>query len=256
MSSNMVKMSGKIIGGYKQDAPDNRDYKYSAISTADITIPQTVNLTGKCSPVEDQGQIGSCVGNGVAGCLEYLENLNGVDFVDLSRLFIYYNARMIEGTTPYDYGCYIRDGIKAVANYGVCTEKDWPYVPSKFATKPSKLCYENAISNKIVSYFRLNTLDDMINCLASRYPFVFGFQVYDYFMSAEMSEKGYLNIPTVLEKQLGGHCVMAVGYDLKTRRILVRNSWSSSWGKNGYFWMPMDYIESSLLSSDFWTIRK
>ena len=241
--------------GWRPDIPDHRDYKYAKIAPPKI-IPAKVDLRKICSPVEDQGQLGSCVGNAVVGNMECLEKKNSEPFADLSRLFAYYNARLLEGTTRTDSGAYIRDGIKGLAKYGVCPEANWPYVINKFATKPTKTCYTLALKKAIVRYYRIVTLNEMLQCLADGYPFVFGFAVYDYFESDAMARTGILKMPKPTEQLLGGHAVLAVGYDQDKKRILVRNSWGSGWGLKGYFWMPFDYISSRDLADDMWTVRK
>lgn len=241
--------------GWKPDIPDFRDFRYGAISKA-VALPAKVDLRKTCSPVEDQGQLGSCVGNSVVGCLEFLQKKNTESVTDLSRLFAYYNARLLDNTTQLDCGAYIRSGIKGLAKYGVCTETQWPYIISKFAKKPTTKCYTAAKKKALISYHRIENLNDMLSCLADGYPFVFGFAVYDYFESATMARTGILKMPTANEQMLGGHAVMAVGYDQTKKRILVRNSWGVNWGLKGYFWMPYDYINSRDLADDMWTIRK
>lgn len=254
---SIISSTGRNLS-WKADLPDIRDKLYSKFLSSNKKLPNKIDLRRKMSAVEDQGNVGSCVGNSIVGCLEYLENKNipKSDFVDLSRLFVYYNARMIENTTRYDCGCYIRNGIKAVAKYGVCKESDWPYIPEKYAIKPYMKSYLNALPNRITSYYRLNTIDDMLHCLSERYPFVFGMSVYDYFESEEIANTGILKMPEEGERVNGGHAITAVGYDINKRIFIIRNSWGSSWGKSGYFYMPFDYISNSNLCCDFWTIRQ
>lgn len=251
-------MSKKHGLGWVPDMPDFRDYKFSERISALEVLPEAsdLRLSGKLSPVEDQGQLGSCVGNALAGAMEYLENKDGVPFYDLSRLFIYYNARALEGTTRYDAGCAIRDGIKSLAAQGVCPESKWPYIISKFARKPTKTCYTAAAKNTIIEYMRLSTLTDMKSCLAAGYPFVFGFSVYESFESDEVANTGVVPMPDRSEKLLGGHAVLAVGYNDEEQRIAVRNSWSADWGQAGYFTMPYAYVSNTDLADDLWTIRK
>jgi C1A family cysteine protease len=242
--------------GWLPDLPDHRDFKY-AISVP-VELPQSVDLRPKCSPVENQQSIGSCTSNALVGNLEYLEMTNNpTSLVDLSRLFVYFNERAIEGTVEFDSGAMLRDGIKTLASDGVCSETLWPYDPNIFMTKPTDQCYQEAQSRKISAYFRLNSLNDMLKCLADGYPFVFGFSVYDYFESTEMAHTGILRMPTPDEGMLGGHAICAVGYDQSTKMLLIRNSWGNSWGIGGYFWMPFEYVDENRdLSDDFWTIRK
>lgn len=123
--------------GWLPDLPDHRDLFYSAVAPRMIALPRKVDMRSKCSPVEDQGQLGSCTANALVGALEFLEIKDGAPFADVSRLFVYYNERVIEVTVNQDSGAFIRDGIKSLAKQGVCTEPEWPYKISKFTTKPS-----------------------------------------------------------------------------------------------------------------------
>jgi C1A family cysteine protease len=242
--------------GWLPDLPDHRDLFYSAVAPRLATLPQKVDMRSKCSPVEDQGQLGSCTANALVGALEFLEVKDGAPFADLSRLFVYYNERVIEGTVDQDSGAFIRDGIKTLAKQGVCTETQWPYKLSKFAKKPSRACYRTAKKHRIVSYHRITTVDEMRNCLAEGFPFAFGFTVYEAFESAAVARSGVLNMPGPKEKVVGGHAVMGVGYDDGARRFIIRNSWGSDWGQKGYFTMPYDYLDpANNLADDFWTVR-
>jgi C1A family cysteine protease len=94
----------------------------------------------------------------------------------------------------------------------------------------------------------------MLTCLTEGYPFVFGFAVYESFESPQVKRTGVVNMPKKGEVMLGGHAVMAVGFDQAKKRFLVRNSWGRNWGMSGYFTMPFEYLET--LSADFWTIRR
>jgi C1A family cysteine protease len=215
-----------------------------------------VDLRAGCSPVESQGELGSCTANALVGNLEFLQLKSGGTFVDRSRLFVYYNERAIEGTISSDSGAFLRDGIKSLAKQGVCDEAAWPYKINKFASKPPLSCYTQAKKNLVASYHRLNTVDEMRSCLAEGFPFVFGFTVYDSFDSDAVANTGVVNLPKPSEGVRGGHAVMAVGYDHAKRRFLIRNSWDTDWGMKGYFTMPYDYLADRELSDDFWTIRK
>jgi C1A family cysteine protease len=242
--------------GWLPDLPDQRDLMYSAIKPKLPALPGKVDLRSKCSPIENQRSLGSCTANALAGGLEFLELKDGTPFVDLSRLFIYYNERVIEGTVTHDSGAFIRDGIKSLAKQGVCPEKEWPYKVSKFKTKPTAKCYADAKKHQITSYHRINTVEEMRTCLADGFPFVFGFTVYDAFESAAVAKSGVLNMPGPSEKVKGGHAVMAVGYDDTQKRFIIRNSWDTDWGMQGYFTMPYDYLDPAKnLADDFWTIR-
>jgi len=242
--------------GWIPDLPDQRDHLFSAVYGTAPQLPPSVDLRSKSPPVEDQKKLGSCTANALVGALEFLELKDAVPFAALSRLFVYYNERVIENTVSSDSGAQLRDGIKTLAKQGVCPEKMWPYVISRFTEKPTKTCYANAAQHVILSYQRVQTLNDMKTCLSSGFPFVFGFTVYESFESAEVARTGIVPMPAQHEKVLGGHAVVAVGYDDTTERVMVRNSWGSSWGQSGYFTMPYDYITNPKLASDMWTIRR
>jgi C1A family cysteine protease len=247
--------SGKGYG-WTPDLPDHRDHLYGAVSKRPAKLAASVDLRVGCSPVEDQGNLGSCTGNALAGAVEFLENKDKVPFVNVSRLFIYYNERVIEHTVNSDSGAMIRDGIKTLVKQGVCSEKKWPYTISKFTAKPSPACYKEALNHQVTAYARLQTTDDMRACLANGYPFVFGFTVYESFESSSVAKTGVVPMPNkAKEKVLGGHAVLAVGYDDAQKRFLVRNSWGAGWGMKGYFTIPYDYVGDRNLSDDFWTIR-
>ncbi|HZK71033.1 MAG TPA: C1 family peptidase [Clostridia bacterium] len=246
-------MVTKRIFGWKPDKPDFRDIKYKVVRA--VKLPASVDLRDLLSPIEDQGNIGSCTAHAGVAALEYLENKNKVKFTDLSRLFVYYNTRVIEKTVSYDSGAEIRNTIKAMAKQGVCNEGMCPYIEKNYKKKPPASCYTDGIKRKILTYSRLTTLTDMKSCLASGFPFQFGFSVYSSFCSDKVAETGIVNLPTKRESLEGGHAVLAVGYDDSTQRFLVRNSWSAEWGMKGYFTIPYKYLTNSNLADDFWKIE-
>jgi C1A family cysteine protease len=242
--------------GWLPDLPDYRDFSYSVIAPTLAKLPTKVDLRSKCSPIENQGQLGACTAHALVGALEFLEIKDDAKFVDLSRLFVYYNERAIEGTVNQDSGAFLRDGIKSLAKQGVCPEKEWPYHINYFTKKPNRKCYTDAKKHQITSYHRISTVDEMRTCLAERYPFVFGFTVYEAFESPAVAKSGVLNMPGPKEKVLGGHAVMAAGYHDSQKRFIIRNSWDTDWGMNGYFTMPYDYLDPAKnFADDFWTIR-
>jgi C1A family cysteine protease len=242
--------------GWVADLPDHRDHIYSAPMQVVTSLPTKVDLISQCPAVYDQGQLGSCTANAIAGAIEFdLMKEKKKDFMP-SRLFIYYNERDIEGTVDSDSGAQIRDGIKSIASQGDCPENEWSYDISKFAQKPPQKCYADALKHKAVQYQRITrTLNQMKGCLASGYPFVFGFTVYDSFESEEVAKTGQLNMPSAGENVVGGHAVLAVGYDDTQNRFIVRNSWGASWAMKGYFTMPYGYLLDQNLSDDLWTVR-
>ena len=243
--------------GWLPDLPDTRDHMYAAPMEAMAALPAKLDLRPHCPPVYDQGQLGSCTGNAIAAAVQFDRRKQKLkpDFVP-SRLFIYYNERVIEGTVESDSGAQIRDGIKSIAKQGVPTETDWPYDIARFAKKPTAKAYKDALKDQAVSYSRVSrTLSQMKGCLASGYPFVFGFTVYDSFESDQVAKTGVVPMPSHSESVVGGHAVLAVGYDDSQQRFIVRNSWGATWGMKGYFTLPYAYLTERGLSSDFWTIR-
>ncbi len=251
-------MSHKISRyGWLPDLPDQRDLAYAAPRPLLRKLPAKVDLSKQCPAVYDQGQLGSCTANAIGAAFEFelIKQNKAKDFMP-SRLFIYYNERAIEHTVSSDSGAIIRDGIKTVNKLGVCPEKMWPYNSGQFTERPSNSCYANALNHQVTSYHRVTrNLNQMKGCLAEGYPFVFGFTVYESFESEAVTKSGKLSMPKKNEAQVGGHAVMAVGYNDTSKRFIVRNSWGTSWGLSGYFTMPYDYLLSENLSDDFWTIR-
>jgi C1A family cysteine protease len=255
-------MSRKIKRyGWVPDIPDHRDHLYAAPLARLKTLPTHCDLRPKCpSEVYDQGQLGSCTANAIAGAIEFdLMNQpqkGARDIFTPSRLFIYYNEREIEGTVNSDSGAMIRDGIKSCAKQGAPHEKLWPYDIANFAERPPQTAFADGTKHQILSYQRLvQNLSQMKGCLASGYPFVFGFTVYEAFESDEVAKTGVVPMPGPNEQTLGGHAVLAVGYDDPSQRFIVRNSWGPGWGMNGYFTIPYSYITDSNLADDLWTIR-
>ncbi|OGW94952.1 MAG: hypothetical protein A3K16_02490 [Omnitrophica bacterium RIFCSPLOWO2_01_FULL_45_24] len=239
--------------GWVPDLPDQRDYLYTAIKPV-VRLPDKVDLRQLCSGVEDQGSLGSCTAQALAGNIEFLDNMPDSKYTDVSRLFIYYNERVLIDTVDYDSGASLRDGIKTLKADGVCLEALWPYLTARFDKRPAKRCYAEARKRRIESYHRIETLRDMLVCLAEGYPFVFGFTVYESFESPAVAKTGVAHMPRKGESVTGGHAVMAVGYIQKAKRFIVRNSWGKSWGMSGYFTIPFQYLEE--LADDFWTIRR
>jgi len=241
--------------GWVVDSPDPRDHLY-AVSPA-MALPPSADLRAGCPAVYDQGPLGSCTANAIAGLLEFDQMRQGEPANPLSRLMLYYEERKREGTVNEDSGAMIRDGVKCAAKTGVCPESEWPYVIGNFAIKPPAQCYQDALQFRALQYQRIrpHDLNAMKACLALSFSFVFGFLVYESFESEAVATSGIMPMPAPDEQLLGGHAVMAVGYDDAQQALLVRNSWGSGWGLQGYFWMPYAYLLKPKLSDDFWTIR-
>jgi C1A family cysteine protease len=254
---NKMPISLRTIAryGWIPDLPDHRDILYSAVHRIPKKLPRKVDLRANCSPVEDQGQLGSCTANALVGMLEYLEIVHKIPFVDLSRLFVYYNERVIEHSVNEDSGAMLRDGIKTLVKQGVCLEKNWPYRIARFAVRPPGSCYKEALNYQALSYQRILTVNEMRACLADGFPFVFGFSVYESFESQEVARTGIVPMPKFTERLLGGHAVLAIGYSDAKKLFIVRNSWGTDWGIQGYFMMPYEYLADRYLSDDFWIVK-
>jgi C1A family cysteine protease len=241
--------------GWIPDFPDIRDRVYQLPRSMNA-LPPSADLRAGCPAVYDQGDLGSCTANAIGGAIEFDQMKQKLPSSTPSRLFIYYNEREIEGSIDSDCGAQIRDGIKTVASDGACPEIMWPYVEENFATPPPEQCYRYARLHPAVQYDRvMQDAGHLRACLAAGYPFVFGFTVYESFESDAVARSGMVGMPLATETEVGGHAVLAVGYNDSVQRFLVRNSWGSGWGVGGYFTIPYGYVTDGGLADDFWTIR-
>ena len=251
---------------WKPDLPDQRDYTFERMVwdqriTTTTTLPPVVSLRRWCTEVEDQGPIGSCGANSIVGMMEFNQcksGNGGSKLVQLSRLFNYYNSRVLGDNVNEDSGVYMRDAIKTVRLNGLAPARDWPYRMDYWKAQPSLAAYINALHFRVVRYYRLETLTDLKTTLANGRTFIFGIAVYPSFLSNTVANTGVVPMPSMDEPLLGGHAMLAIGYDDMTQRFLVRNSWGKTWGipdgnLQGYCTIPYAYLESRNLSDDFWT---
>lgn len=264
--------------GWLRDLPDFRDYSSEHKEVSEILaqstrlnrvqskLPGKVDLKNWFSPIEDQGNLGSCTANAGAGLVEYFQRRAFNEYVDASRLFLYKATRKLEGSVG-DTGAYLRTTMKALVMFGVASEKIWPYNISKFDDEPPAFCYAYGQNFKATKFYRLdpigvspqNVLVAVKQKIAADLPSMFGFTVYSSFpQNAGIPD---IPMPKKGEKILGGHAVIAAGFDdakkigNSTGALLIRNSWGPSWGDQGYGWLPYDYITSGL-AVDFWTLVK
>lgn len=208
-----------------------------------------VDLRANCPPVYDQGTLSSCTANAVAAAYSYKNN----NELYPSRLFLYYDERALEGSIGTDDGAVLEDGFISLVKTGVCSESTWPYVASQFAVQPPAAAFDEASQHKIGSYASVaGQIDDLKSCLLNNQPLSFGFVVYTSFMT--IGANGIMSMPRPGEAQIGGHAVLMVGYDDDTQMFLVRNSWGSAWGWEGYFWMPYAYALNPDLAGDYFVI--
>jgi C1A family cysteine protease len=244
--------------GWKPDLPDQRDHAFKVRRAA--RLPAKADLRAYCPAVYDQGQLGSCTAHAAAAAYAIDLARQGMAAVAPSRLKLYYDERVRDGTVRQDAGSYLRTAAKVLGKDGVCEESLWPYVEAKFASKPPAPAYAASKAHTATSYQRLDTgtpaslLTALRQCLAGGSPAIFGFSVYESFESDKVARTGVVPLPSAKEALLGGHAVAAVGYDDAKKRFLVRNSWGPDWGVGGYCWMPYAYLTDPNLAEDFWQI--
>ena len=242
--SNIPKFNVKVdrLPSHKLDI-----HKFSQV----IPPSNYVNLSTKIKTIYDQGQLGSCTANALCELVicEYDNTILP------SRLFVYYNERVIENHVPTDAGANLSDGISSLLTQGVCLESLWPYIISQFAVKPSNVCYQESIKISKAQHISQD-INSMKNCLLSGKPFCFGFLVFPQFKSYQAYKTGVINMPILGEKPIGGHAVICIGFDNSRKVWICRNSWGSGWGINGNFFMPYDYLLNPSLTSNLWIIWK
>lgn len=282
-SLHRIVVDGVARGtGWLPDPPDHRDctlddagissmiQRTGAMDLTANSIAASVDLRPWCSPIEDQGQLGSCTANAGVGMLEYFQRRAYGEYLDASRLFLYKATREFLGMTG-DSGAFLRSAMGAMRLFGVCPEKYWPYDVTAYDNEPPAFCYSYAKEYAAVTYYRLDpagvdadkALENIKTQLAANLPSMFGFTVYA--SISDVSATGAIPMPAPHESTVGGHAVMAVGYDdgkqvthpstheSTTGALLIRNSWGTAWGEAGYGWLPYAYVTSHL-AEDFWVM--
>ncbi len=224
--------------------------------TFNKSLPSSVDLSTSMDLIYDQGSLGSCTACALSWAFKYKAR-----DINPSRLFIYYNERMLDqkqgdNSVSIDDGSTLKQGVNTLRRFGVCGENLLPYTPRKFAQKPSPICYNQGLKNKIQNYsFLPQNIEAMKNCLNQGYPFVFGILVFSSFEDDVVDHTGVVPYPDISkESLLGGHAIIAVGYDDATQRIKFANSWGRSWGDRGYGYIPYSYITNQNLTDDLWVI--
>jgi C1A family cysteine protease len=255
--------------GWIPDAPDTRDHSYEAPAETLAALPPSVDLRAQFPPVFHQGHLHSCTANAVVAVIQFLQQTGQHTVTEpLSRLFIYYNARKLRGTEGMDGGAHIRDALKSINAVGACDESHWPYpwphpadrdqLHALATYQPPERCYQGARRHQL-RYLRLRRdLAHLKGCLASGYPFIFGFymsEAFDQPAPGPVTQGGVLPMPPPDEPLGAGHAVVAVGYDDAHRTFLIRNSWGPDWGIGGHIMMPYAFLMHPHRASDFWTVR-
>lgn len=247
--------AGRRIDGCLFGAPSVKDYR--AVPRMAGGLPRQVDLRAHCSPIEDQGQIASCTANAACGALEYQQKKLGQPMVNMSRMFVYYNARRLRNAIDQDTGAFIAEAMAALLAYGAPDERHWPYLTENFAAEPSREMYAEAMKNQPAEYARVDRGDGIQGALAHGYPVVFGINLPQR-CYVEAAASGV--IPEATQDEIrnasGGHAMLIVGYDLDKKTYLLRNSWGTSWGEAGYCRIPFSMIQTATQPNEFWILGK
>jgi C1A family cysteine protease len=245
--------------GWRAETPDFRDTPYTVPDADVTTLPLSVNLSHLLPSVKDQGHLSSCVGHAVANLHYAAQMRNAKDTCkeEASRLFIYYEARKMQGWQRSDAGCYIRDAIKSVVKTGAAVEKTWPYDFAKVNRKPTIKAVLSAWKNQALVYKRVDNSDvvAVMHALAKGLPIAFGSALFESF---KPDARAVIPMPKRTEKMQGAHAMTLIGYRYNSANLvefLVRNSWGESWGDGGNHWMPVDYVCNRALTEDCWVLE-
>lgn len=249
----ITSVNAKFNKDWLKDVDTGDSLRRTTLYLADAILRQQVDLRKWDSPVEDQYALGSCTGNAVANAYELLVlKTNPAQFIDLSRLFVYYNSRLEENNVAQDDGAYMRSAIKALARYGICCRNYLAYDISKFTVRPSSQAYNDAANRLIQNYRKVTSVDDTLDALNSDYPVVFGIDVYDGFALLDATQSTVL-MPPKSASPTGAHAMCFVGYDLGKKCLLAKNSFGTAWGDKGYCWIPLEYAAEYMF--DMWVFE-
>lgn len=250
-------MSTTHTFGWKKQKEDPRDFKLH-LSTP-VAMPRKYDLTEhfKWPAPYDQGQLGSCTANCIAGALEFDQIRQGLPHWTPSRLFIYYNERVMEGSVGQDAGAEIRDGIKSVNLEGACREvPTWPYDINRFADAPPPAAVQEAANFKSLKYMTVNQdLTSIKAAILAGYAICFGITCFPGLESEQTAVTGMVPMPKPGEQPIGGHAILLMGYDSYYQGFKFRNSWGTGWGKGGYGFLHYKYVLNPNLATDFWAIE-
>ncbi|MCP5493924.1 MAG: C1 family peptidase [Leptospiraceae bacterium] len=252
-----------VVSGYVPGYATENYEVYEPGELADGKLPRKVDLRKYMTEVENQAAANSCTANGVAGAYEYLAKRHlGEESFDVSRLFIYYNARkrrVGEDEDVEDEGSSIFDSIKGLEEFGACSEATWPYDIENVNEEPSEEAYEEASEFLVEDFSYVPTnLDIWKHCLAEGNPIIFGTLTFQTFSSHR--KRGLVPMPTkqdAIRNKHGRHIMLCVGYSDNEEVFIVRNSWGKDWGDGGYCYIPYDYLMNEKYNfNDSWIINR
>jgi C1A family cysteine protease len=196
-------------------------------------------------PIDDQLSLGACSADAIVAAIEYKTPFVG------SRLFVYYNERLLNKSIAEDAGSTLETGMQAVSTYGVCEERLYPYNISHFTDTPSAEAYANGLLHRATKYVKVDRdMNALKNILAQGTPVIAAIHIYSSFERSE--EK--IKLPSATEESLGGHAVLICGYD--HRGWILRNSWGVGWGAKGYSYLPYVYLLDSSFCTECWAITE
>jgi C1A family cysteine protease len=287
----METLKGIYATGWLRDFPDLRDYNTASTEVSEKrkkagqdrsikdmlhkigvqknkSLPEKFDLSEWCSPIEDQQDLGSCTANAGAALLEYFEKKSYGRYIDASRLFLYKTTRNLLKKNG-DTGAYLRTTMQAIRLFGIVPEEYWPYTIDTYDDEPPSFCYSYAQNYRAISYYRLDSngttgqqlLDRIKTHIGAGLPSMFGFTVYRSISEAQST--GDIPFPLKEEKVVGGHAIVAVGFDDNRKMpncgnngaLKIRNSWGTGWGQEGYGWLPYSYVLEGL-AVDWWSLMQ
>ena len=236
--------------GLRRSSNDPRDYEYKLKVPMNIKLPLQHEIIPRA--IYNQGDIGSCSANAI--CNQIMGLKDYTDNTYPSRLYQYYNSRLLEGNIKEDTGATYRSAYKALSKFGFCDEKLCEYDTKQYKVEPSKECYDTANKSLIKKYQSLIPSIYAIEYAISQNLIVtFGTIIYDNFNDYDKTD---FIIPYPKGGQLGGHAICICAYDHSKRLFKIVNSWGPEWGINGTAWMHYDHVIDQNYSFDFWTISK
>lgn len=247
-------MSYRLV--YTKEDYNVKDYKFEDFKTQLVKTASTsdTHIIPEFTPISNQKHLGSCVANSVCDSMEIILGLTG-KVQQLSRLFVYWNARMYTKSTDKDEGCFIRNAFDSVKRLGICLESTWEYDTNKVFAQPPLEAYREASDNKVDGFYRITTensfrIDDIEFAIRSNCPVVFGTGVSSEFTKYFGGDGRVWNTPAVT---VGNHAMIVVGVrnDGPRKEFLIRNSWGEGWGDKGRTWFDSSYLSSDS-TLDLW----